>query len=140
MKKGLAFRIHKGEKAGKTESEEETREEVQRVFFIFCLRHYRERIVQLEREVFLFVKSRERTERGVQLCELVFILEEKGWGAVGLRGFLFFLVYVSIICPDLINDKKMFLVDYPFFSSFQHDLTDVVYLLGMMFIYVGMGQ
>ena len=35
MKKGLAFRIQKREKAGKLKSEEETREEVQRVFFHF---------------------------------------------------------------------------------------------------------
>ena len=35
MKKGLAFRKQKREKAWKTESEEETREEVQRVFFHF---------------------------------------------------------------------------------------------------------
>ena len=35
MKKGLAFRIHKKREGWKTESEEETREEVQRVFFHF---------------------------------------------------------------------------------------------------------
>ena len=35
MKKGLAFRNQKREKAGKLKSEEETREEVQRVFFHF---------------------------------------------------------------------------------------------------------
>ena len=35
MKKGLAFQIQKREKAGKLKREEETREEVQRVFFHF---------------------------------------------------------------------------------------------------------
>ena len=35
MKKRLDFQIQKREKAGKLKSEEETREEVQRVFFIF---------------------------------------------------------------------------------------------------------
>ena len=48
MKKGLAVRNQKREKAGKAESEE-TREEVQGglvfLFFIFCLRDCRERIV-----------------------------------------------------------------------------------------------
>ena len=33
---------------------------------------------------------------------------------------------------------KMFSVDY-LYQSFQHDLTDVVYLLSMLFIYVGYG-
>ena len=35
MKKGLAFRNQKKREGWKTESEEETREEVQRVFFHF---------------------------------------------------------------------------------------------------------
>ena len=49
MKKGLAVRNQKKREGWETESEEEkTREEVQRgfsVFFIFCLRGCRERIV-----------------------------------------------------------------------------------------------
>ena len=111
MKKRLAFRIHKRKKAGKLRVKKKQERKFREFSFIFYLRHCQERTLCNRGGRFSFlVESRERTERGVQLCELVPILEEKGWGAVGLRGLLLFLgyVYVSIICSDLMNDKNVF--------------------------------
>ena len=65
------------------------------LFFHFCSRECRERIFEKkEREVSFFVKPGESTER-VRVVSRGFTLEEKGWGAVGLRG-PFFSLYMYL--------------------------------------------
>ena len=108
--------ISKSEKreGWKTESEEEkTREKIERslrfscFFFIFCLRHYRERVITGEWG-FLFVRSGERTERVSATLRACFHL---GRERLGCRGppWSFFLPHTCIcifIYSDFMNDER----------------------------------
>ena len=114
MKKGLAFRNQKREKAGKLKVKKRKRERRFRgvwgflvFFFIFCLRHYRERVITGEWG-FLFVKQGESTVRERLSLKVRLHL---GRERLGCRRppWSFFLPYTCIcifIYSDFMNDER----------------------------------